>query len=68
MGDTELIQFKPGKIVSGRWKIAEKLGSGGCGVVYEVTDINRKGFNAALKASLSYLISAHFCLGRIEQH
>ncbi|KAI6189694.1 Protein kinase domain-containing protein [Aphelenchoides bicaudatus] len=40
MGDTELIQFKPGKIVSGRWKIAEKLGSGGCGVVYEVESNN----------------------------
>ncbi|KAI6226327.1 Protein kinase domain-containing protein [Aphelenchoides fujianensis] len=32
MGDSEeLVTFKTGKIVSGRWKVLEKLGAGGCG-------------------------------------
>ncbi|KAI6192497.1 Protein kinase domain-containing protein [Aphelenchoides fujianensis] len=44
MGDSEeLVTFKTGKIVSGRWKVLEKLGAGGCGAVYEVADITRKG-------------------------
>ncbi|KAI6178900.1 Protein kinase domain-containing protein [Aphelenchoides besseyi] len=47
--DTELVEFKMGKIVCGRWKVTEKLGAGGCGAVYEVTDIQRKGYTAALK-------------------
>ncbi|KAI6220380.1 Tau-tubulin kinase 1 [Aphelenchoides fujianensis] len=43
MGDSEeLVTFKTGKIVSGRWKVLEKLGAGGCGAVYEVADITRK--------------------------
>ncbi|KAK0417642.1 hypothetical protein QR680_013122 [Steinernema hermaphroditum] len=49
MSDTDLVNFKVGKIVCARWKVLEKLGAGGCGAVYEVTDIKNKGYTAALK-------------------
>ncbi|CAD5232113.1 unnamed protein product [Bursaphelenchus xylophilus] len=48
MGD-ELVEFKIGKVVCGRWKVMEKLGAGGCGAVYEVADPNRLRYRAALK-------------------
>uniref|UniRef100_A0AC34GA48 Protein kinase domain-containing protein n=1 Tax=Panagrolaimus sp. ES5 TaxID=591445 RepID=A0AC34GA48_9BILA len=47
--DGDLIKFKPGKVVCGKWKVLEMLGSGGCGAVYEVTSLSRKNFTAALK-------------------
>uniref|UniRef100_A0A1I8AII9 non-specific serine/threonine protein kinase n=1 Tax=Steinernema glaseri TaxID=37863 RepID=A0A1I8AII9_9BILA len=49
MSDSELVEFKVGKVVCGRWKVTEKLGSGGCGAVYEVTDLRKKGYTCALK-------------------
>ncbi|MFH4977938.1 hypothetical protein AB6A40_004647 [Gnathostoma spinigerum] len=49
MGD-EVVEFKIGKVICGQWKVTEKLGSGGCGAVYEVIDIKHKGYSAALKA------------------
>uniref|UniRef100_A0A1I7WK89 Protein kinase domain-containing protein n=1 Tax=Heterorhabditis bacteriophora TaxID=37862 RepID=A0A1I7WK89_HETBA len=38
------------QIVCGRWKVINKLGAGGCGSVYKVEDLLRKGYIAALKA------------------
>ncbi|KAK5973417.1 Protein kinase domain-containing protein, partial [Trichostrongylus colubriformis] len=37
-------------IVCGRWKVLSRLGAGGCGSVYKVEDMKRKGYIAALKA------------------
>ncbi|PIO61472.1 hypothetical protein TELCIR_17004, partial [Teladorsagia circumcincta] len=37
------------EIVCGRWKILSRLGAGGCGSVYKVEDLKRKGYIAALK-------------------
>ncbi|CAD5218698.1 unnamed protein product [Bursaphelenchus okinawaensis] len=48
MGD-ELVEFKIGKVVCGKWKVMEKLGAGGCGAVYEVAEPNRLRYRAALK-------------------
>ncbi|VBB29142.1 unnamed protein product, partial [Acanthocheilonema viteae] len=56
MGDEdEIPDFKPGKVIQGRWKIMEKIGAGGCGAVYEVTHIKRKNFIAALKVESTTL-------------
>ncbi|KHN77751.1 Tau-tubulin kinase 1 [Toxocara canis] len=41
--------FKAGKVVNGRWRVTEKIGAGGCGAVYEVSDVKNKRFSAALK-------------------
>uniref|UniRef100_A0AC35FSC4 Protein kinase domain-containing protein n=1 Tax=Panagrolaimus sp. PS1159 TaxID=55785 RepID=A0AC35FSC4_9BILA len=49
MSGGDLIKFKPGKIVCGKWKILEMLGAGGCGAVFEATCLTRKNFTAALK-------------------
>uniref|UniRef100_A0A7E4VGW5 Protein kinase domain-containing protein n=1 Tax=Panagrellus redivivus TaxID=6233 RepID=A0A7E4VGW5_PANRE len=49
MSDGELIKFKVGKVVCGRWKVVEMLGAGGCGAVFEVNAVHRKNFTAALK-------------------
>ncbi|TKR68361.1 hypothetical protein L596_024352 [Steinernema carpocapsae] len=49
MSDSDLVEFKIGKVVCGRWKISEKLGAGGCGAVYEAIDVKKKGYTAALK-------------------
>ncbi|KAK6040985.1 hypothetical protein COOONC_21511 [Cooperia oncophora] len=38
------------QIVCGRWKVLSRLGAGGCGSVYKVEDLKRKGYIAALKA------------------
>ncbi|EPB77553.1 hypothetical protein ANCCEY_03395 [Ancylostoma ceylanicum] len=46
----DAIAFAAGKIVCGRWKVLSRLGAGGCGSVYKVEDMQRKGYIAALKA------------------
>ncbi|RCN27032.1 hypothetical protein ANCCAN_27235 [Ancylostoma caninum] len=46
----DAIVFANGKIVCGRWKVLSRLGAGGCGSVYKVEDVQRKGYIAALKA------------------
>ncbi|KHJ98998.1 hypothetical protein OESDEN_01013 [Oesophagostomum dentatum] len=45
----DAIAFAPGKVVCGRWKVLSRLGAGGCGSVYKVEDLQRKGYIAALK-------------------
>ncbi|VDK85468.1 unnamed protein product, partial [Cylicostephanus goldi] len=46
----DAIAFANGKVVCGRWKVLARLGAGGCGSVYKVEDLQRKGYIAALKA------------------
>ncbi|CAJ0608192.1 unnamed protein product [Cylicocyclus nassatus] len=46
----DAIAFANGKVVCGRWKVLARLGAGGCGSVYKVEDMQRKGYIAALKA------------------
>ncbi|XGW13057.1 hypothetical protein V3C99_013585 [Haemonchus contortus] len=50
MAATDAIKFNNGKVVCGRWKVLARLGAGGCGSVYKVEDLKRKGYIAALKA------------------
>ncbi|KJH42221.1 hypothetical protein DICVIV_11790 [Dictyocaulus viviparus] len=46
----EGLTFAAGKVVCGRWRVLSRLGAGGCGSVYKVEDLHRKGYIAALKA------------------
>ncbi|KAI6215711.1 Tau-tubulin kinase 2 [Aphelenchoides besseyi] len=46
------IDFDEGKIVSNRWRIEKKLGTGAYGVVYQVADLSRPNMMAALKVEV----------------
>ncbi|CAD5232055.1 unnamed protein product [Bursaphelenchus xylophilus] len=51
----ESVEFPPGKIISGRWKIISQIGHGGCAIVYQVQDVNQVNLKAALKVESNYI-------------
>lgn len=58
----DLIEFEPGKVICGRWKVQERLGSGGCGVVYECIHTKRNKYRAAVKVLETEPANAHILL------
>ncbi|TKR75907.1 hypothetical protein L596_017131 [Steinernema carpocapsae] len=48
-GNLDQVELKLGKVVGKHWKVCSRLGSGGCGTVFLVEDINTRS-KAALKA------------------
>uniref|UniRef100_A0A7E4VI74 non-specific serine/threonine protein kinase n=1 Tax=Panagrellus redivivus TaxID=6233 RepID=A0A7E4VI74_PANRE len=47
------IDFSNGRVVSGRWKVLSRIGTGAYGVVYSVQDIQKQHLVAALKVELN---------------